>query len=608
MLYTADFETTTDINDCRVWAWGTCQIGNDYKFEYGNDIDSFMKKCANPLSNDTYYFHNLKFDGEFIIYWLFRNGFTHDEGKERTKKSRTFRTLISDKNQFYSIEIIFSKKGKKTNKVTIYDSLKKLNFKVSEIAKMFKMDIEKLNIGQFNILSSGYRGISKVDFGKKYNGEITRIALGYKGYRPIGHILTKEEIAYLKNDVEIPARGLQALFDNGMKKMTIGSDALNEYKQTIGERKFNLAFPKLDVVYDSYIRQSYKGGWTYLNEKYKNKEVGLGVVLDVNSLYPSVMYYDYLPHGIGVKFTGEYKDDPLYPLYVTRFRCQFELKDNYLPTIQIKGDLDFKSTEYLKSSRTRLGVLKEVEMTLTNVDFELFMEHYEVYNIEYIDGYKFKATNGLFREYIDHWINVKNTSKNEGNAGMYLIAKLMLNSLYGKFALNPKVKSKFPIYDKHNDKLSYYEGEEEIRDGIYLPMGTFITAYARNKTIRACQKEYDRFIYADTDSAHLEGEELPDSFDIDPNKLGAWDYEFKFSKGKYLRAKCYMEHGKNPYKDEKEYTKITCAGMPEKCYAGVTFDNFKVGGKFSGKLQPKKVSGGIVLVDGDFTIKENIFY
>lgn len=68
MLYTADFETTTDINDCRVWAWGTCQIGDDYKFEYGNDIETFMKKCANPLSNDTYYFHNLKFDGEFIIY------------------------------------------------------------------------------------------------------------------------------------------------------------------------------------------------------------------------------------------------------------------------------------------------------------------------------------------------------------------------------------------------------------------------------------------------------------------------------------------------------------------------------------------------------------
>ena len=40
---TADFETTTDENDCRVWAWAVCEIGNTDNFIYGNDIKGFLK-------------------------------------------------------------------------------------------------------------------------------------------------------------------------------------------------------------------------------------------------------------------------------------------------------------------------------------------------------------------------------------------------------------------------------------------------------------------------------------------------------------------------------------------------------------------------------------
>ena len=46
------------------------------------------------------------------------------------------------------------------------------------------------------------------------------------------------------------------------------------------------------------------GGFTYLNPIYKEKEVGEGVVLDVNSLYPSVsvMYDRLIPYGYPVYF------------------------------------------------------------------------------------------------------------------------------------------------------------------------------------------------------------------------------------------------------------------------------------------------------------------
>ena len=68
--FTADFETTTDEKDCRVWAWAVCEIGNYDNIMYGNDIESFIKFCS-QRENYTLYFHNLKFDGEYIIYYLF---------------------------------------------------------------------------------------------------------------------------------------------------------------------------------------------------------------------------------------------------------------------------------------------------------------------------------------------------------------------------------------------------------------------------------------------------------------------------------------------------------------------------------------------------------
>ena len=38
------------------------------------------------------------------------------------------------------------------------------------------------------------------------------------------------------------------------------------------------------------VKRGNEGGFTYLNPKFKGKIVKKGVVLDVNSLYPSVMY------------------------------------------------------------------------------------------------------------------------------------------------------------------------------------------------------------------------------------------------------------------------------------------------------------------------------
>ena len=42
MIYTADFETTTDLEDCRVWAWALCNENNTDEFVFGNSVQTLM--------------------------------------------------------------------------------------------------------------------------------------------------------------------------------------------------------------------------------------------------------------------------------------------------------------------------------------------------------------------------------------------------------------------------------------------------------------------------------------------------------------------------------------------------------------------------------------
>ena len=553
MLFTADFETTTDPLDCRVWACGICSIDETHSFKYGNSLEWFIEFAKNNIGS-TFYFHNLKFDGEFILCYLFEHGYKHVTDRKKLK-TKTFTTLISDKGQFYSLEICFNKDENKTEKITIYDSLKILPFSVEAIAKGFNLPISKLEI----------------DYDEK---------------REIEHILTPQEIDYLRNDVEIMSRALLTLFNQDLRQMTQGSNALYDYKKIVGKKNFSKWFPIPD--YDFDIRQSYKGGFTYCDPRRQGQDIGEGIVLDVNSLYPSVMYYQPLPYGEGIFFEGKYKPDKLYNLYVQMFTCQFELKENYIPTIQLKNNLSFMPTAYLSSSED-----EEVTMCLTSVDLELFFEHYHVYNITWYNGWKFKSTTGLFKEYIDKWNAVKMESTLNGNKAMRTLAKLMLNALYGKFALNPNVQSKIPYYD--NGIIKYTLGEKETRNPIYIPVGTFITAWARHKTITSAQKVYDRFLYADTDSLHLIGTEIPKGLEVDPVKLGTWKHESTFTRARFIRQKTYIE-------EIDGELNITCAGMPSRCYKHVTWDNFIAGSSFEGKLQLTHVQGGIVLKDIDFTI------
>lgn len=565
--WVADFETTTTPEDCRVWGWGLVNIETGksaWDVEMGHDIHSFIKRVEKMPS--IIYFHNLKFDGFFLLDWLLRRGYSYAGKFPRNKE---FTALIDDMGTFYTITVVWES-GHKTE---FRDSYKKLPYKASVVAKAF--------------------GTPE-----------TKGTIDYHAHRPVGHVMTRQERHYLANDVLIISKALKVQLEAGMTKLTVGADALHDYKKMVGGPKhFERMFPVLSGTMDSEIRQAYRGGFTYADPRFAGKIQGKGRTYDVNSLYPSVMYDSLLPYGTPVYSPGLPEPTKEYPLYIVSITFTAKIKKNHIPCIQVKGNMGFSETEYLTE------ITEPVTLACTNVDLALWEDHYDMDILSYNGGWLFHGVKGVFCDYIDKWMKVKT----ESEGGQRELAKLHLNSLYGKYATNPDVTGKYPVLEDNIVKLKL--GPEETRNPVYTAMGVFITAYARNKTIRAAQENYPVFAYCDTDSLHLLTETDPDNLWVDPKALGAWKFEYAFERALFVRAKTYIEDlgrvhcktehnpdGTDHVHDRGCEHETHVAGMPVEITERMTIETFIPGKAYPGKKVPQRVPGGVVLIDVDYTL------
>lgn len=554
-VFSADFETTKNPHDCRVWLWGLCNIETEETFT-GLNIQSFMRFCS-VKDVAIAWFHNLAFDGKFIVDFLLRVGYEHVTDKQPYPGE--FTTLVSNKGQFYQIEVCFHN----YRRVSFRDSLKLFPMPVKRLAQSYDMPYSK----------------GDIDF--SYD-------------RPRGHEPTSEELDYLIRDVKIPAFALRHNYSEGLDKLTAGANAFMDFKTRFGKKRFKSTFPTLTDEEDALVRAAYRGGYVYCHPDYKDVVTGKGISVDYNSMYPSQMRSNPYPVGKPKSFDGRYIYDELHPLYVQSLTCDFELKPDHVPTVQLSGHGIYGLHEYVTKT------VEPAALTLTNVDLDLFFENYDVDVYSWDGGLMFQQKEHLFDEYIDHWGEVKRTTK----GGKRQIAKLMLNSLYGKFATNPDVTQKVPVME--NDVVKWREGEPEYREPVYVPVAAFATAYAREQLIHGILANYDRFMYCDTDSMHLIGEGEPKGIKLHPTDFCAWCVEGVFDRSKHLRAKTYvLDYGGD--------LTISCAGMSNPVKALVTFDNFNFGfsnldeqGRIiegAGKLLPQAVPGGVILKDSPYILK-----
>lgn len=641
--FMCDFETTVYEGQTSTEVWASASV--EFYTENVNIFHSIDEQFQyfKALNCDIVaYYHNLKFDGNFWLSYLLTKlkyeqaiHYLNDEQTQaefiaiKDMKNKTFRYTISDMGQWYTLTI-------KVNNhiIELRDSLKLLPFSVKQIGKSFKTKHQKLD-------------------------------MEYIGYRYAGCNITDEEKQYIANDVLVVKEALEQLFNDGHDKLTIGSCCMEEYKKTTGAYDYKDLFPPLDEVAldknifgssnaDEYIRHSYRGGWCYLVKGKENKVRHNGTTGDVNSLYPSMMHSqsgNYFPIGKPYFWSGNIIPNEAIgenKYYFIRIKTRFYIKENKLPFIQIKGNHLYKGTESLTTSDilnkdgTYNRYYKDknsnihdsaVIMTVTMTDYKLMLKHYELVDFEILDGCWFYSMKGIFDNYINHYAEIKMNSKGAKRTE----AKLFLNNLYGKLASSSN--SSFKVaYVKDDESIGFYIVPANNKKVGHIATGSAITSYARNFTITAAQKNYygvDKagFIYADTDSIHCD---LPadkiKGIAVDPVKFCCWKLESSWDTAIFTRQKTYIEHitHNDLIPVDEPYNDIKCAGMPQKCkdlfnksmqgYEVKESDNytqselkflatkrdysdFKVGLCVPGKLLPKRIKGGVLLVDTTYEMR-----
>lgn len=641
-----DFETTVykgQVNT-EVWASASVELFTEDVNIFHSISDQF-DYFKSLKQNIIVYYHNLKFDGAFWLSYLMvdlgfkqaceqldaENPFKIRWLQEKEMKNNTFKYSISDRGQWYTIII---KVG--GHFIEIRDSLKLLPFSVERIGESFGTKHKKLD-------------------------------MEYTGFRYAGCDITDDEKKYISNDALVVKEALEIMFNEGHTDLTIGSCCLKEYKRTVGKDDYNMFFPNLyEISLDKsvygfenigeYIRKSYRGGWCYLAKGKEGKIYKNGCTFDVNSLYPSMMSSEsgnYYPVGTPHMWKGNIIPDEAnkpHRYYFVRIKTRFYIKKDMLPFIQIKSSHLYKGTECLETSdvynkETGLyspfyidfnGNVKDtrVEMVLTMTDYQLLKEHYELVDFEILDGCWFYSEIGLFDEYMEKYKIMKMNNK----GALRELAKLFLNNLYGKMASS--TDSSFKVaYIKEDYSIGFMACIENSKKPGYIPVGSAITSYARNFTIRAAQKNYygknkSGFIYADTDSIHCD---LPwdnvKGVTIHDKNFCCWKPESCWDVGIFTRQKTYIEHivKENLQDIENPYFNIKCAGMPKKCknlfelsmqgfrpkeddenytdeekeFLKTTrkLDDFNIGLCVPGKLRPKRIRGGILLVETPYKMR-----
>lgn len=609
--FVADFETTSprageekDFTETEVWGAGIAEVGSDSEEQvklFGSIRDFFDYCKTIQGKKPIIFFHNLKFDGVFIIDYLLR--YMHFKVSENPFKQERneFYAMISKDGAYYSIRVNYQGK-----QFEFRDSLKLLPFKVEQIAYNLGTKHQKL------VGSIDYRADRKLVWetrGGKY----------FKHYE-----MTEVEKKYLTNDILVMSEALEMMKQYGLLNfLTIAACCLDDFKKKVTLNNYYEWFPPLGDL-DAEIRKSYHGGWCYVKNPGKEHH-GHGYVYDVNSLYPFSMLgveNHYFPCGRAVHFTGndffKFKDN----CYFIKVRVDFQIKPNHLPFIQVKNSF-YQENKYLTDTLDDEGYPHMLEFVFTRPDFELFLEQYDIIEIQYIEGWAFVAKLGIFDEYINYWYEIK---KNATDKVHKQLSKLMLNSLYGRLCINPIGYSHIPYLDE-NEKLQFDTVEEE-RKALDVAVGSYVTAYARCKTIRACQENYDNFEYADTDSMHLTA---PAKGIKVGKEIGDWDLETEFSDAKFARQKTYIEKTiKKDGKDCEPFWNIKACGCPDECKERMLYEvelfnpltknekgdiintrrsdeefmkRFDVGLVESGKLLQKRIKGGVILIDSTFEIK-----
>jgi len=383
--------------------------------------------------------------------------------------------------------------------------------------------------------------------------EIPKLTIDIENFNPED----PEHIEYAKRDVMILLVGLPRLFDliaehfNVVAGATTAGTALKAWQKSL---KPGEIYNASDYgAQEEFIRQAYYGGLVFLTSNRAHENC---ITFDVNSSYPSVMCDFGVPYG-RIAVSDDYMSG-MPGIYRCRVRAPDGLIVPILPARNERGAMRWYKGEF--------------DTCVTNQELIFAAKHgYEI--LEIYEGICFEEMVFPFNDMIDHCKFLRRAFK--GQAGE-LLAKLMQNSLYGKFgtrrqrlrmmqAANMEDEDFIGAmpYDPDGTWYVRKEVDEEMR---CLPQwAVFITAHARLKLLSTIYKiGPENVLYGDTDSITIKSgfEHLVDSGD----EYGQWKLEKEWSIFKPIAPKVYVGILKSG-----EY-KGAAKGLPRK---GITQKNWE---------------------------------
>jgi hypothetical protein len=555
-----------------------CFTNNDWILKSLDELVLWMEGCESPV---TLFAHNLKgYDGRIVFDFLF--------DKHKPPQEVVWRGSKIMKMQY--------------GKVSFQDTLLHVAASLEQMPAMFGLDETQFKKGFFpykfntpenqsyvgTIPDRSYFEPHRMKPKKRKEFEEWYASQGSSVYD-----FQKELIEYCQSDVRILARSIEAYMEqqignhklNPFDSLSIASYAMNVYRTLfMPENEIGL-LNKMEIA---EIAPAMHGGRTdtrRMLKEWTEAEVAHGIYgkyQDVQSLYPTVQFYDPLPVGKPRRWSYYSNNQPS-ESYLSKFFgficCDIEpTKFLYHPIlVEVKKE----------TGRLVADLLPKKRIVIPSPEFHLARAHgYKVTHVYYI--YDFDSSTELFRPYfrtflkdkieasgIPKWIKSnaewdefsRYHSENLGidlkrenmkpNPSRKTGAKLLCNSLWGKFG----ERSQYYLWDRflmgaEDDKIlgmerkwidgvidityrkfsgdnkavgmiyKYAEGaEKKFRNGkTNIALAAMVTSHARCRLWKELHKLGDRVLYHDTDSIIYE--HRPNEYNIPEGRyLGEWEDE-----------------------------------------------------------------------------------